>query len=826
MERLVNDLRFAARTLGRERGYTAVAVVTLALAIGGLVTLYSVVDALLLRGLPVAEADRVVRVHAVAVRTGALGPLSVPDALDYARSPALAVAAVHRVTAVSVTTGARPERAAAELVSGRYFTLLGARAGQGRLLGVGDDLAPLQHPVAVIADGFWRRFLGASADVVGRPLRINGHVFTIVGVAPPGFRGATNLVAPDLWVPVTMQAWVMPRGSDVLSNRDAAAFELLARLAPGISTTQANAALQAVARDLDRTFPRTAGDAPDPRSVRVVAASPVPTGLRGPVTAFTSLLSASALLVLVLTALNLANLQLARATARVPEMGLRHALGAERGALIGQLLTEQVLLALAGGLAGLGVTVGLQRALVATPAPTPVPVILPLRIDVRVLAAAFAISTVTGLLIGLLPAVRASRMAVASALRPPSEGGRLRLRRVLLVAQVAGSLALLTVSGLLATSLERSASADPGFESSRVALATMNVGLHGYTEARGVRFFEDLQARVAAAPGVEGASFGWTVPMGTAALSHPVAAATGWREAQPLHADYNFVAPGYFGVLGVRLVAGRAIEVRDAASSPRVAVVNEALASRLWPGQSGVRQRLRLVGGEGRRDGAVLGLSVPESLDVEVVGVVATVALRALGEAPRPAFYLPFTQWYQTERTLHVRSAHPAGTLSTIRAAVGTLDRDLPLFGVRMLSEHVAASLFAARAARRAFGAYGAFTLALAAVGLYGLASYSVQYRTREIAVRLAVGGCARDIVRLVVWESMRPVFWGLAIGVILAVVAANAARPFLFGASLASPMAWVSAVAALLLAAVAGALVPAWRASALAPAPILRRRE
>ena len=703
MATLLLDVRYALRLLARDRGFTAVAVVTMAVAIGGTVTLYSVVDALLLRGLPAPEPDRIVRVHAAAPRTGGLGPLSYPDARDYAAQAAVfSTAAIHRVTGVSVSGDGRAERATAELVSGRYFELLGAGAARGRVIAPDDDIAPLRHPVAVVSDGFWRRYLGA-ADAVGRVLRVNGHPFTVVGITAPGFRGASDLVVPDLWIPMAMQAWVMPRAIDLLTSRDTVAFDLTARLVPGLARETAAAMLRGVATNLDRAFPRVSGSALEARAVQVVEASRVPSNLRAPVTAFTGLLAAVVLLVLVLTGLNLANLLLARATTRVQELSVRTALGAGRGRLIRQLLTEQIALAGIGGAAGLGVALLLQRLLARVQPPTPVPLALDLRFDAGVVVVCLIVSALIGVACGLAPALGATRGAVARSLRGTAEGGRRGLRRMLLTAQIAGSLVLLSAGGLLLSSLRQMTATAPGFDVERIAIAAMNVGLQGYSEAQGALFFETLHDRVAALPGVRAASFGWTVPMGAAALAFPVSSGPASAEVESLLADYNFVAPDYFDVMGIGLRTGRAIERSDTATTIRVAVVNEALAARLWPGENPVGRRLRLVAREGRRDTAALGLSVPADTDLEVIGVTATVALRALGEPPRPAFYLPFTQWYQTERTLHVRTDAPAAIGGAIRTATARLDADLPLFNEKTMAEHLG-RLIAAGPPRRGHG--------------------------------------------------------------------------------------------------------------------------
>ncbi|MFL5579604.1 MAG: ABC transporter permease [Gemmatimonadaceae bacterium] len=800
---MTSDLRYALRQLARTPGFTIVAVLSLALGIGANTTIFSVVNAVLLRPPPFRDPERVVTVHATDARGRGFHSFSWLDYADYRdRTRALAGLAAYRTLALQIEgdeTGSSP---IGELVSGDFFEVVGTPAALGRTFRAADGDAP----VVVISDALWRRRFGADPGVPGRALVVNGQPLTVVGVMPPEFTGPTVGIVFDAYVPARLAALVRARG-DLLTDRDAGGFELLGRLAPGATREAARAELEAIAAQIQREHPRPG----EGRHVNVLKASFLFQQFRTPVAAFGGFLMAIVGIVLLAACANLANLLLARAAARRREIGVRIALGAGRGRLVRQLLIESLLLALLGAAAALMITLWATDALVGFRAPLPAPVHVDFPIDGRVLAFTLGVAVLTGVAFGLAPALQATRSDVVAALRGDAGlPSRSRLRGALVGTQVALSLVLLVAAGLFLRTLRNAGDADVGFDARRGILADANAGIAGYDEARGRQYFERLLERAGAIPGVRGATLVEVMPLGlsnseTALWSE---AACCEREAR-VRIDFGRAGPGFFATLGVPLRRGRDFTAADREGAPRTIVVNETLARRLWGSADAIGRRVRFAGDSGW---------------VEVVGVARDGKYRSLAEDPRPYAWVPFGQWYEGRITLLVRTdADPAAVLPTLRQAAAEVDPRVPLTDVTTIEAHLRIARLPAQIAGALLGLFGGLALALAAVGVYGVMAFVVARRRREIGIRMALGARAADVVRLVVRQGMRPVLIGSVVGLLLAALLARLVSGLLYGVSPLDPPTFVGI--SLLLAGVAmlATWVPARRAARVSPVEALR---
>jgi predicted permease len=810
---VLSDLRYALRRLLAAPAFTAVAVLSLALGIGANTTIFSVVNALLLRPIPVAHPERLVTVHAVDKDGSGFHSFSYLDYADYRDGTrTLSGLAASGFAVSTMGRGAEAEVVAGVLVTGNYFDVLGVRPVVGRAFLPEEDRTPEAHPVVVIGHSLWQRRFGGDPGVVGRTTVINAREFTVVGVMPATFTG--HVIGPrvDFWAPMMMQRALRP-GGGLLSERGSSWLELIGRLAPGATRAQAVADLDAVARRIDATFPR--GD-DRTRRVNVLAAKPLFPQARGAVTAFTALLMGVVGLVLLAACANLASLLLARAVTRQREIGVRVALGATRGRLVRQLLAESVLLALVGGAAGVLLAGWMTSLLLAFKPPIPVPLALDLSLDAPVLVFTLALSLATGVLFGLAPALAATRPDVAASIK---EGdalampARRRLRSTILAAQIAVSIVLLVGAGLFVRSLGNARRLDPGFATDRMLLATVDPAQVGYDGPRRRAFVAALVARVAALPGVERASGAGGVPLGLD--ENATFMLVDGRVDDPRLArftpGFNQVLPDYFATMGIALLQGREFTAADDSGAAPVVVVNEAFARRAWPGGSALGRRVRQGADEPWR---------------EVVGVVRDAKYTRLTEDPTPHVYFPYAQSGGREVALHVRTraADPLALLPAVRREVQALDRNVPLVDVKSMEQHMRISLFPARVAGAVLGAFGLLALVLAAVGVYGVMAFAVGRRTREIGIRMALGASATAIARLVVRQELRPVAAGAALGLLAATPLARLVRGLLYGVAPGDPATFAGVALLLVLIAVAASWLPARRAALVVPLAALRR--
>jgi len=804
METLLQDVRYALRGLRRSPGFALVAILIIGLAIGVNTMVFTWVERLVLRPLPgVPESQRLVALQLQDQGgAGNLGYLDYRDWRDGARAFD-GLAAYGDFPPVSLRVSGPAEQAYAEGVSWNMFDVLRVRPALGR--GFRPEEESERTPVAVISHSLWRRSFGGDSGVVGRHVMLNGNDFTVVGVTPPDFAGPQVGLRYDLWIPLTLLEQVA--GWDgALSVRGWRLVDMgIARLRPGVSLEQARQDMNAVHRRVAEVNPGYHRNTSP--LVRRFTDTGVSAWLR-PVMG--ALLGVTVLLLLIACA-NLANLLLARASSRGREMGVRVAIGAGRGHLVRQLLTESLVLACGGGIVGVLIAAwGKDVALALMPA-TGFPIGFDLSLDARVLAIAALVTVATGVAFGFAPALRASNTSLATAMRDGASSAsvrRSRLQSGLVVAQVALSLVALACAGLFVRGLQRARAVDTGIrQPENVLLVDVNTLAAGYSDSAGAALVDRLLERVRALPGVRSAAVATQLPLGFGGFSDMSVEIDGYtfRENEDRTALISWVSAQYFETAGVPILRGRGITEQDRSGAPDIVVVNEAFARRFWPGQDPIGKRLRAGGSTGPWR--------------TVVGVSRDVKGRSLAEAAPATFYRPIQQAFSSRFTLHVRSeGDPRALQQTLRRAFEELDPNLPLAGVRTMAQHMSAASFVQRMGAWLLSSFGALALVLAAVGLYGVLSYSVAQRTREMGVRIAVGASRKDVLALVVGRAMRLTAIGLAAGIVLAAGAGRLLRSQIFGVSPLDPVTFVGAVLLLGAVALLAAWLPARRAARVDP--------
>ena len=810
MNNLWQDVRYGFRRLRQSPGFTALAILSLALGIGANTAIFSLVDTVLLRPLPVAHPEQLVEVYGT-MHNGA--DYTIQSYLNYKdyrdRNNVFSGLLVYRFAPMSLSHSDRNERVWGYIVSGNYFDVLGVAPMLGRTFLPEEDQTEGSHPVAVLGYGCWQRRFGADPNITGQTVTLNGHAFNVVGVMPKGFIGTEVAYAPEIFVPTMMAKVIEPGGSWLDERQDDNLFTI-GRLKPGVTRAQAESELQAITLQLAKEHPQEN----EGRGVHLATPGLFIPEIRDTIISFAGVLMGVVGLVLLLACVNLANLLLARATERRKEIAIRLALGASRARLVRQLVTESVLLALAGGACGLLLAAWLNDLVAAIKLPTDIALIFDLRIDWRVLVFTLGVSLVTGIVFSLLPALQASNPELVPALKDETALGgfrRSRLRNALVVVQVALSLVLLICAGLVVRSLQAAQRMRPGFNPENAVALSFDVGLQGYDETRGRAFQQQVLERARALPGIRSAALTSVVPLtldySTTSIyveGQPPASSNQLPSAIP-----NEITPGYFQTMEISL-RGRDFMPQEDKKESRVAIINETFARRFWPGQDAIGKRFNGGG--------------PNDPFWEVIGVAADGKYNSLGEAPQAAFYRPLLRDYSTNATLVARVAgDPQATLAALRHEVQTLDPTLPLYNVETLTHHMSVPLFPARMAAAVLGSFGVLALILAAIGIYGVMSYVVAGRTREIGVRMALGAERGDVLRLIVGQGMMLALVGLAIGLIIAFVVARLLTSLLYGISSADPLTFI--IIALLLASVAllACFVPAQRATKVDPMVALR---
>src|SRR5215831_1460304 len=777
LEELWQDLRYGARMLRKNPGFTLIAVLTLALGIGANSAIFSLVNTILLRPLPVREPQRLVSVFPTILRTGEARALSYPNYVDVRdRNNVFTDMAAFTFGAMSLSRNGNNEIIYGYLASGNYFEMLGVKAALGRTFTPEDDRTPGAHPVAVLSYASWQKRFGADRNIVGQTVLLNNQSYTIIGVAPPRFNGTEVIYAPELWAPMMMLGQIEP-GSKQLEQRNVASSYCVGRLKPGVSAAQAESALTNLMAQLGREYP----DSNEGKGMMLTPPGLIFPTVRTPMIGFAGVLMLTVALVLLIACTNLAGLLLARATGRRKEIAIRLALGASRARLVRQLLTESVLLALAGGIVGVLLAVWLIDLVMAFKPPTIIPLLLDLQLDWRVLSFTVVLSLLTGTLFGLLPALRATKPELVPALKDESTLGgyrRSRLRKTLVVAQVALSLVLLIAAGLVMRSLQHVQVMSPGFNPENAVALTMVLSFQGYDDAQGKQFQQQMIDRVKNLPGVKAAALTSRLPLNLSSSDSYVfiEGAPPTRGAQAPYALYSSVTPGYFQTMEIPLVAGRVLTERDREGTTKIVIINETFARRFWPGQDALGKRFRYS----RADGPL----------VEVAGVVKDGKYFSLGEDQKPFFYLPLLQSYVEPTTLVARTTNnPNVALTTIRGEVLKLDPTMPFAEVKTMTEHMSLSLFPLPIGASVVGSFGLLALLLAAIGIYGVMAFAVSQRTREIGIRMALGARGADVLQLIIKQGLTLMLIGLGLGLAGALLLTRLMSSMLYGVSATDPL-------------------------------------
>lgn len=831
LEELLQDLRIGVRMLRKNPGFTLVVAATLALGIGANTAIFGLVDALLLRPLPIVKAPSEL---VLLVRGDGRGPtLSYPDfRVLRERNEVLSDLALYTQAPISFGNNIQSEVVLGAMVSGNYFDVLGIKPSLGRAFLPDEDRTPGTHAVVVLNHSFWQSRFNSDPTMVGKTIVLNSRQFTVVGIAPAGFDGETPPMKISLWIPVMMTATVRGQPGDIrhdpLSNRQDENFGAIGRLKQGVSIAQAQAALETINRQIEQSnpLPPEQRNPNIDRSLRLFSPRGIVLGsIREMATTSSKLAGAAVLTVLLIACANVANLLMARAATRRKEVAVRLALGATRGRLIRQLLTESVLLALAGATAGLFLAYWINQLLMAfkPPFPPPFNFALNLSFDIRTFAFTFVLAVTTGVIFGLVPALQASRPDVLPALKDGSnaEGARVRWlnwRNALVITQVALSLALLISTGLFLRTMRYARQIDLGFKPDQVLAASFNLRLQHYNEAQGRELYKRLVERVERLPGVQTASVTNLLPLGFIWLSTPVVPED--REVSPnerVFAGDVSVGSQYFETISTPLLRGRDFTAQDTINSPLVAIISEKLARRLWPEikdpSEALGKRLRV----GRSD----------LVSCEVIGVAKDSRnniFNRLDREPEPTIYRPFAQNYSARASLIVRTdGDPRGLISAVRREVAALDENLPPQDLQPLSETVSLASWSARTGAAVLGVFGLLGLVLAAIGIYGVMSYSVSRRTREIGLRMALGAETRDVIKLIFKQAMGLTLIGAAIGLMVAVAVTRLLVSLLYGVTATDPATFAGVVIFVMSVAMLACYLPARRATKVDPMKALR---
>jgi putative ABC transport system permease protein len=805
MTGILQDLRYALRQMRKSPGFTVVAVITLALGIGATTAVFSVVDQVLLHPLPYPDSDRLVTVDQTfeGVSTGDASPANYLDWVaqnEASQDHAFAYMAATRGWPASLSTGDRPERVKGTMATPNFFPLFGVSPVLGRGLEA-SDAQPGNDHVVVLGYGVWQRYFAADRAIVGRSIRLNGEQYTVLGVMPLNF-------SPDgygeLWVP---SPWGVPThplspDKDPRQFRDRNYLEVWARLRPGVTTQQARAELDTIGRRLEKDYPNS-------NDKTGVGFLPLHDYVVGDIRPILLVLLAAVIFVLLICCANVANLLLARATARGKEISIRTTLGASRQRLLRQLLTESILLALLGGILGIFLAVAAVPSLLAL-SPPDIRQFKQIGINREVLAFSFLASVICGVAFGLIPALQGSHSNPSESLKEGERGStsnRGRTRAVLVIAEVGLSLVLLLGAGLLVKSFARLMNVSPGFDPDH--LLTFTIGLPSSADSvHQLAFYQQVLEHLQTLPGVKAVGAVSRLPLagGNSSRSFSVPG-----NANTYSADIRVSTPDYFRTMGIPLLKGRSFSESDVGNSLNVAVINEALARAVFPGQDPVGKQLTNFG--------------PDSLTLQIIGVIGNVRHVGLDTAPNSEIYqvLGQAQWPSMFVAIRSATADPTSITSAAQRAVWSANQDVPLANIRTMQEVIANSVQRRRFSMLLLTMFASVAMLLAAIGLYGVMSYSVAQRTKEIGIRMALGAQRPDVLALVVKQGMALVFAGIAAGTILSLATTRLISGMLFGITATDPLTFAGVAALLSVVAFLANYLPARRAASVDPMVALR---
>ena len=808
---LTEELRYALRLLVRNPGFTAVAALSLALGIGANSAIFSLADALLLRPLPVPQPSAVVTISTD--KPDDFGGMSYADYRDFrAHSNSfVGIAAFHNVSlSIAKSATENPRLRAGLAVSDNLFQVLDVQPSLGR--GFTEQDATTRNPVAVISDDFWRSEFSSDPAVLGHTLRINGVDFDIIGVTPESFPGVDQYVRPSVYIPATLIQRLTGSPKDITEDRSALNFEIKGRLKPGVTRAQAQAELAGIWRGLASLH----SDADQRRTVAVRTEFQIRVAFDPPDAYLVGMLMALVAVVLLIACANVANLLLGRARGRSREIAIRLALGVSRARLVRQLLTEGFLLALIGAIGGLAFAYGGIRFFQTIQIPTDLAISITPRLDGRVLLFSLFSAAVSAIVFGLTPALRASTPDLIPALKNTESASTLRQRltgrNALVVAQVAMSMVLLIVTGILIDGFRKTIVANPGFRTDHVVMMQFDTSLVRYSQAQAHAFYRDLIERARGSAGVRAVSLASVIPMAPSQEGENVVP-EGFQFAKGQDSASIFtdtVDENYFDVMGTTIVRGRAFTANDKDGAPLVAIVNEQFAKQYWPNQDAIGKRLRI---EGKKDW------------LQIIGIAKTGKYLFVAEQPTPFLYIPFAQNPRMSMVLFAETnGDPTAAIGPLREVVHTLDANQPIFNVRTIQDFYQIRAIATyRIILETVGAMGAAGMTLALIGLYGLVAYSVARRTREIGVRMAIGARRSDVLRMVLRQGLVLAISGIAIGGLISVAVARALSAGLIGIGTPNPLTYVLVPITLLLVTLVSCYIPALRASRVDPTVALR---
>lgn len=812
METIFQDLKFGLRRLLKSPAFSLVAILSLALGIGANTAIFSLVNMILFRPLPVANPEEVVAVSAL-MKDGSFTAHSYPNFIDFKdRNEVLSGLLAYRFSPMSVSRNGNNEKVWGYLVSGNYLDVLGVKPVLGRGFLPEEDKTRLSHPVALISYSHWQTRYSGSPSVINSDVLINGKKFKIIGVLPAGFKGTEVIYTPEIFVPFAMQPWIEPE-NDYLDRRGTQNIFLIGRLKSGITTAQAEASLNILATQLAKDFPN------ENEGLRLELNPPgfILPQVRNGMLGVSAALMAMVALVLLIACTNLANLLLARATERSKEIAIRLSIGASRSRIIRQLLTESMMLAVAGGLVGVLLAGWIIDLIIALKPPVDIPVTLELYVDWRVLVFSMLVSVATGIIFGLVPALQATKTDLVPALKDVASQSGVRrswLRSGLVVAQIAVSLLLLVAAGLTLRALQQLRTMNPGFNPENAAMMSFDLSLQGYNSESGNQLRKQLLNRVESLPGVQSASITDFMPLsmnynGQSILIEGQPQERGVNAPTAMNAN---VGMKYFETIGTPILAGHDLTEQDQDGKTRSVVVNETFARQFFPGPNPMENAL------GKRF-----RTSPERQPWQIVGVAKDGKYWSIGEDPRSFVWFPLGSQLAFNTMLVRTTGKPESVIAAVRNEFRNLDPNLPVTDVKTLTEHMNLSLFPARAVAALLAAFGLLALALAAIGIYGVMSYSVAQRTREVGIRMALGAQRADVLRLILRQGLTLAAIGMGVGLAAALALTRLLSGLLYGVSATDAVAFLGVSLLLGLVVLIACLIPATRAAKVDPMVALR---